>query len=190
MAIDGDDRAGATVRALIEADELRMAALSAVADLALPDGWIGAGFVRDAVWNHLHGLSGALPAGDTDVLWFDTEAADEAVDRALEERLRAALPCFDWSVKNQARMHARNGDAPYVSVADAMTHWPETATAVAARLVAGGVEISAPLGLDDLFAMRLRPTLSFTGRKHAIFRQRLASKRWVERYPMLTIVRP
>ena len=190
MAIDSEDRANAMVRALLAADEHRMAALSAVADLALPDGWIGAGFVRDAVWDHLHGRSGAPPAGDTDVLWFDPKAADEAVDRAFEEELGAVLPCFDWSVKNQARMHVRNGDAPYVSVADAMTRWPETATAVAARLVAGGVEISAPLGLDDLFAMRLRPTVSFAGRADPIFRQRLSSKRWLERYPMLTIAQP
>lgn len=178
------------VRALLEADELRMAALSAVADLALPDGWIGAGFVRDAVWDHLHGRSGAPPAGDIDVLWFDPETADQAADRSLEEKLAAALPCYDWSVKNQARMHVRNGDAPYVSVADAMTHWPETATAVAARLVVGCVEICAPLGLDDLFAMRLRPTASFSGRKHQIFRERLSSKRWIDRYPMLELVEP
>lgn len=118
------------------------------------------------------------------------KAADEAVDRAFEEKLKAVLPCFDWSVKNQARMHVRNGDAPYVSVANAMTRWPETATAVAARLVAGCVEVSAPLGLDDLFAMRLQPTASFAGRADPIFRQRLSSKRWLERYPMLTIAQP
>lgn len=31
-------------------------------------------------------------------------------------------------VKNQARMHLRNGDRPYQSATDAMRYWPETAT--------------------------------------------------------------
>ena len=36
-------------------DPIRMNALYAVQALELNDGWIGAGFVRDAVWDHLHG---------------------------------------------------------------------------------------------------------------------------------------
>ena len=55
-------------------------------------------------------------------------------------------------------MHARNGHAPYRDVADALAHWPETATAIAARLGPAGVEILAPHGLADLFALLARPT--------------------------------
>lgn len=165
-----------------------MAALAAVAELRLPDCWIGAGFVRDAVWDERHGQGPTLPFGDVDVLWFAPGVADKAADRDIERQLRSSMPDLPWSVKNQARMHRQNGDAPYHSVADAMMHWPETATAVAARLADGRMEISAPLGLDDLFALRVRPTAAFRLEKRGIFDKRIASKRWMERYPLLIVL--
>ncbi|MEM7666525.1 MAG: nucleotidyltransferase family protein [Pseudomonadota bacterium] len=171
---------------LLDDDPIRREALSVVADLDLPDCWIAAGFVRDAVWDHLHGRQPAIPAGDVDVVWFSHAALYQADDRAIEAELARRMPGLDWSVKNQARMHLRNGDEPYASVADAMQHWPETATAVAARLNAdGAIKISAPLGLEDLFALRLRPTPAFRSKRRHIFVSRASSKRWIERYPLL-----
>lgn len=164
-----------------------MMALEAIRELALPDGWIGAGFVRDAVWDHLHGREIRSPSADVDVVWFDRHRIEEERDREIESRLRACRPNFHWSVKNQARMHARNGDRPYDSVADAMCFWPETATAIAVRLTPeGGLEINAPFGLDDLFAPKLVPTPSFLGKKRHIFEQRTAQKGWRVRYPLLS----
>jgi len=172
---------------IIKGDGRRMTALEAVQEVALPDGWIGAGFVRDAVWDHLHGRVIGSPSGDVDVVWFDRRCVDEERDREIENRLRDRRPDFHWSVKNQARMHARNGDRPYGSVADAMRFWPETATAVAVRLAPEGrLEINAPFGLDDLFAPRLVPTPVFAGKKRPIFEQRVAQKEWRARYPLLT----
>ena len=179
----------AVLKDLLRSDAPRLEALGAVAALDLPDCWVGAGFVRNAVWDHLHGRPPAFPATDVDVIWFAPERADEEVDRNIERKLSALLPEHAWSVKNQARMHRRNGDTPYRSVADAMCHWPETATAVAARLDRGRVEISAPLGLDDLFALRLRPTPAFADGKWPVFQQRLLSKRWSEHYPRLVVLR-
>jgi hypothetical protein len=165
--------------------------LQAVAEADLPDCWIGAGFIRDAVWDQLHGYEKTAPHGDVDVIWFPNVPTQADVDQRVEDELRAAVPELQWSVKNQARMHLRNADAPYVSVADAMRHWPETATAVAARLGSSGqIEINAPFGLDDLFALRLRPTPAFQTSKHPIFIDRVSSKRWIERYPMLTLESP
>lgn len=179
----------AVLQSLLSRDLPRRNALAAVAGLGLPDCWIGAGFVRDAVWDRLHGRPPTFPAADVDVIWFAPEATDENMDRDIERRLRALLPEYRWSVKNQARMHRRNGDAPYLSVAHAMTHWPETATAVAARFEPERIGICAPFGLDDLFTLRLRPGPAFTNEKWPVFQERLASKRWIERYPMLTLLR-
>ncbi len=166
-----------------------MAALSAVRSLDLPDCWIGAGFARDTAWDHLHGRPPVAPHCDLDVIWFDRDDAALETDAALEARLGAAMPEPDWSVKNQARMHARNGDRPYRSAADAMRFWPETATAVALRISAAGeIEINAPFGLEDLFRLRLVPTRGFTVRKRAIFEHRISSKGWMTRYPRLHIV--
>lgn len=178
----------ANLAALIAADAYRMRALRAVKSLGLPDCWVAAGFVRDAVWDHLHGYEPAEPRGDIDVVWFDPENVAIDHDMTLEERLNSACPGPAWSVKNQARMHLRNGDRPYGSVADAMTNWPETATAVAARLNhLRRIEICAPMGLEDLFLLRLVPTADFTMRKRAVFDDRIASKRWLERYPLLRL---
>jgi hypothetical protein len=177
----------ATLKWLLGSDPLRRAALAAVASFKLADGWIGAGFVRDAAWDYLHGYGTTPPSGDIDVLWFTPATPEEDCDRCIENELRRLLPDLRWSVKNQARMHVRNGDGPYASVADAMQHWPETATAVAARYATSGeIEINAPFGLEDLFAMRLRPTPNFLKDKLPIFQNRVTSKRWIERYPLLS----
>ena len=178
----------AVLQMLISGDSLRLGALKAVAALHLPDCWIAAGFVRDAVWDHLHGYGVAEPAGDVDVIWFDAASPQAIVDRRIEQRLRSEMPTLRWSVKNQARMHLRNGDTPYTSVADAMRHWPETATAVAARLrPMDSIEVGAPYGLHDLFALRLRPTPRFLTDKLPVFMGRVSSKRWIDRYPMLSL---
>jgi len=180
---DADRRAA--LIALLRADALRMRLLGCVERLALPDGWIGAGFVRAAVWDHAHGRPPAVPPGDVDVVWFDPARAADA-DAALEAALAADEPSVDWSVKNQAHMHARNGDMPYRSTDDAIAHWPETATAVAVRLTGAAIEVLAPHGLDDLFALTIRPTPAFAGDKRAIVRERLHAKVWLTRWPRVT----
>lgn len=177
-----------TLQRLLLADPLRMKVLNAVRALNLSDGWIGAGFVRDAVWDHLHGYGQKPVSGDVDVVWFNSEHCDPAYDSYLEARLIHQLPSFKWSVKNQARMHQRNGDAPYLSTGNALLYWPETATAVAARLGDKDlIDMNAPYGLDDLFELRLRPTSTFECQKFDVFQQRIITKRWMERYPMLQL---
>ena len=176
---------------LLLADPLRMQALKAVRALQLPDGWAGAGLVRDAVWDHLHGYGQQSVAGDVDVVWFDAERCDPALDTQLQSKLNQLSAGFDWSVKNQARMHLRNGDTPYLSTENALSYWPETVTAVAVRLTdAGHIEVIAPFGLDDLFELRLRPGPGFEGEKRVIFRERVVEKRWRERYPLLELIIP
>lgn len=161
----------AVLQTLMMSDPLRRRALEVVSTFNLPDCWIGAGFVRDAPWDHLHGYAVTTPKGDVDVIWYDAASPQADLDEHIEKELRRAMPSLPWSLKNQARMHRRNGDAPYTSAGDAMRHWPETATAVAVRPgSSGSVEINAPLGLDDLFTLRLRPTAHFLTDKLPIFR--------------------
>jgi len=181
----------AILQMLMMSDPLRRRALTTVAALNLPDCWIAAGFVRDALWDYLNGYEVTEPTGDVDVVWHDGASPQPDLDRRIEQELSSAIPELLWSVKNQARMHLRNGDAPYESVADAMRHWPETATMVAARLGSTDtIEFNAPLGLDDLFALRLRPTPGFRIDKLSIFNERVSSKRWMDRYPKLALEAP
>ncbi len=175
------------LRWIVAHDKVRMALLAQVASLGLPDCWIAAGFVRAAIWDHLHARRAAAPSSDIDVIWFDASQKSEEADRQIERWLAARAPDYTWSVKNQARMHSRNGDPPYFSCADAMLAWPETATSVAVRLADGDVEVLAPLGLADLFGLILRPTPVFSGAKVDVFRKRVAEKRWLERWPLLRL---
>jgi hypothetical protein len=174
------------VGSILRADPLRWHVLDMVRALELPDCWIGAGFVRNAVWDHLHQRPPSPPAGDVDVIWHDPGRTGPAEDMRHEEALRTAEPSILWSVKSQARMHIRNGDAPYVSAVEAMRCWPETATAVAARRHGlDGCEIAAPFGLDDLLNLIIRPTPRFCREKRAIYEQRLQTKGWTAAWPLL-----
>lgn len=174
------------ISSILRADALRWHLLGVVAALGLPDCWIGAGFVRNAVWDHLHRRSGSPLCGDVDVIWFDPQRLDPTQDREHEARLRALEPSTAWSVKNQARMHVRNGDAPYLSASDAMRYWPETATAVAARRLGSDIcEISAPFGVDDLLNLLLRPTPRFAVEKRSIYEDRISMKGWLTLWPRL-----
>lgn len=85
-------------------------------------------------------------------------------------------------------MHLRNDDAPYADGADAMRHWPETATAIGVRLTpANRIEVNAPFGLGDLFDLRLAPGPAFLGARRTIFEARVRTKQWLARYPLLQL---
>lgn len=163
-------------------------ALVLVGGLGLPDCWVGAGFIRNAVWDMLDGRPVDPAGADVDVVFFAPDDLGPAAERQAEATLRAAAPDLRWSVKNQARMHLRNGDAPYGDTGDAIAHWPETATAVAARHRGdGAADILAPYGLDDLLGFVLRPTPPFRT-KLPVFRQRVREKGWLTRWPRLVIM--
>lgn len=148
--------------------------------------WIGAGFVRNAVWDALHGLADATPLSDVDVLYFAADDLAPETDFGWERRLLSAGPEVPWSVRNQARMHLRNDDLPYRDCSDSMCHWPEVCTVVAVRLRDDALELLTPLGVDDLLNLRVRPTERFRA-KPEIYRARLAAKNWLARWPMLDI---
>ena len=176
--------------AILRRAPLRLHALEIVRSLNLPDWAIGAGFIRAAVWDELCGYSTASPVDDIDVLYFDPESPDPRGDAALETKLRDIDLALPWSVRNQARMHIRNGDDPYSSTADALRFWLETPTCVAVRLnTEDRIEIMAPFGLHDLFAMTIRPTPRGHARK-AEYLARIAEKRWHERWPNVTVELP
>ena len=174
---------------ILMADDLRMQALADVAAMALPEGAIGAGFIRTAVWDALTGRT-RTPVEDVDVLYFDPEDTSTTSEARIEAALRARTSDLPWSVRNQARMHTRNGDRPYASLEDALRHWLETPTCVAVRINADeALEIVAPFGLEDLFAMRIRPTPR--GRERANdYRQRIATKNWATLWPEAEIELP
>lgn len=155
----------------------------------LPDWAIGAGFVRNLIWDRLHGFDDVTPLNDIDVIYFDAGACDGASDARIEARLRRDFPDVPWSVKNQARMHVANGDAAYRDTCDAVAYWLETPTAICVRLdYEDRVHLCAPHGLEDLLGLRVRPTPA--GRRKAEqYNCRVMDKGWQEIWPKLDITR-
>ena len=176
----------ADIAALLSQDEPACRLLAHVERLDLPDCWIGAGFVRNAVWDVLHGAA-TTPLNDIDVIFFDPDNTSRESEVAIEQSLRAQAPGPGWSVKNQARMHLRNGDAPYRDTADAMSHWGETPTAIAARSVDGRIELNAPFGVADLLGLVVRPTPHFAT-KMEMYLEQLREKNWASHWPGLRLV--
>lgn len=161
--------------------------LRVVRDLNLPDWAIGAGFVRNAVWDRLHGFAESTPLSDIDVLFFDPVDASPAREEYLEAALVDALPDRPWSVRNQARMHIRNSDRPYISTEDAMSFWLETPTCVAVRLdQADKISIISPFGLADLIEMRGAPTAAGL-KKLDQYMDRMHAKNWPATWPKVTV---
>ncbi|WP_259048198.1 nucleotidyltransferase family protein [Klebsiella sp. BIGb0407] len=177
------------LQTLLLNDPVRMKALYIIRELKLSDGWIGAGFVRNAVWDHLHGYGQRAITGDVDVVWFNAQNCSLEHDIGLEKTLIQRSSAYNWSVKNQARMHQRNNNAPYSSTENALRYWTETATAVAVRVSdTNNIEIIAPYGLDDLFGLRLRPTPPFEGERLSVVMERISEKKWLEHYPRLQLI--
>ena len=167
---------------IIAQDPVGMEQLRAARSLGLPDWCIAAGFVRNRVWDHLHGISPPRPPADIDVLYYDASDLSKETEQAFEARLAELLPA-PWQVRNQARMHIWKGLPQHTSTSDSMIYWLETVTAVGVRLEADdSLSVIAPLGTDDLLGLCCRPT-AFGRKQRAEYDERIASKRWRELWP-------
>jgi uncharacterized protein len=164
----------------IQEDDWMMEILKAAESAGLPDWWICAGFVRSKIWDVLHGYRERTPLPDVDVIFFNEKDTGEAAEKEAEQLLGKRLPEIPWSVKNQARMAVRNGLPPYSSSLDAVSKFPETATALAVRLEQGKLILGAPWGVKDAADGVVRPTGFFleTEERLEIYRRRIKEKKW------------
>ena len=139
-----------------------MAALDAVSGLNLPQWFIGAGVIRNIVFDHLDGES-TTPIRDVDVAYFNLSDLSEDRDREFENILKVNMPDVPWEVTNQAAVHLLFHEKfgyqvpPVKGIEEAVATWPETCTAVAVTKVPNNeYKVYAPYGLDDLFEMVIR----------------------------------
>jgi len=171
-----------SIAGIIAQDPVGMKQLRAARSLGLTDWCIAAGFVRNRVWDHLHGIAPPRPTADIDVLYYDAADLSKEPEQAYEARLNALEPA-PWQVRNQARMHVWKGLPQHKSTADSMIYWLETVTAVGVRLEADdSLTVIAPLGVDDLVNLRCRPT-TFGRTQRKEYDARIATKRWRELWP-------
>ncbi|GGF95069.1 nucleotidyltransferase family protein [Paenibacillus aceti] len=166
-------------------DEQIIHDLQLVRQLGLPQCYVAAGYIRNYVWDRLHGYENRGTYSDIDVIYYDPQNISEERDWQLENELRSSAGNDKWSVKNQARMHIRNGAEPYLSTLDAVRRWPETATAVGAMLdPEDQIVILAPHGLDDLFNMIVTRSPYFEDREYYL--ERVRQKEWHLLWSLLT----
>ena len=181
------------LRSLLLADAWFVEVLRAVREGNLPDWVVGSGVIRSLVWDRLHGFERRTPVRDVDVAFFDRANPSRERDEEVEVELRRRLPSVPWQVTNQAGVHLwyerRFGHPsdPIASIEDAVGRWPETATAVAVRLLPDDdLLVIAPCGLDDLFGLILRRNSRQVTQDY--FRERLESKAIRETWPKVTVI--
>jgi hypothetical protein len=159
--------------------------------LELSDWYLGAGGVAQTVWNDAHGFAPEHGIKDYDLVYFAPEDLSEAAEAEAAGRARELFTDLDVAldVKNEARVHLwyeqRFGHPcpRYSSSADAIATWPTTATAVGVRTTGGALQVCAPFGLDDLFALVVRPNTALIG--EAIYTAKV--RRWRAVWPRLHI---
>jgi len=179
----------ARLEAILRATPSLMRVLATARELDLPDWLVFSGAVYQRVLNHRTGRDPDYGIKDYDLGYFDAgdisyEAEDVVIRRvaaAFEPPLRELV-----EVRNQARVHVwfegKFGEpyAPLTSTGEALTRFVSPLFAVGVRLEPDGrLTIAAPFGLEDLFALTLRPNPI---RKTAGFARTAASAtaRWPE----------
>ncbi|MEK5069064.1 nucleotidyltransferase family protein [Sporosarcina sp. FSL K6-1508] len=166
---------------LIREDKWMMELLKCAKSLNLPDWWICAGFVRSKIWDVLHGFDVRTTIPDIDVIYYDRTNSEKSTEKKHEEALKRLLPAIPWSVKNQARMHSVSNSPPYTSSINAISRFPETATALGVKLDdRENLVLTAPHGIVDVVNLRVTPTPTFHEKKEQIkiYEERIRKKNW------------
>ena len=151
---------------IVRADPGLMHVLKGVRDQDLPDWRIFSGAVYQSVWNALTGRPAGYGVRDYDVGYFDPDTSWDAEDLVIK-RIAAA---FDEpfrstvEVRNQARVpiwfpaHFGEPYEPLSCTDEALERFVSPAFAVGVRLEKDDtISVAAPLGLEDIFALKLRP---------------------------------
>lgn len=134
--------------------------------LRLPQWRLVAGCLYQAVWNVLTGRPRGTGIKDYDLIYFaDDDLSWEAEDHVIRRVAAATADCVGpVEVRNQARVHLwfeRRFGVPYAQLScadEALNRYASVVHAIGVRLEPDDrLDVAAPFGLDDLFAMVIRP---------------------------------
>ncbi len=135
-------------------------------EIRLPEWRLVAGCLYQTVWNVLTGRPRGTGIQDYDLIYFaGDDLSWEAEDAVIRRVAAATLGCVGpVEVRNQARVHlwfeGRFGTqySPLSSADEALQRYASVVHAIGIRLEADDqLDIAAPFGFDDLFAMVIRP---------------------------------
>ena len=186
----------ARLDAIVRASPRLMRVLSIARDLDLPDWRIVSGAIYQTAWNALTGRVPDFGVKDYDLFYFDAADISYEAEDVIIRRAAAAYPA-DLAplveVRNQARVHLWFEDhfgepyAPLHCSDEALERFVGPAFAVGVRLEPDGrLDIAAPFGLEDIFALRIRPNPNRPRAKGWAKVTASAKARW----PELVIVEP
>ena len=151
---------------IVRDDPGLMHVLTTVRGQQLPDWRVFSGAVYQSVWNAVTGRAAGYGIRDYDVGYFDPDTSWDVEDvvikrvaAALEEPFRSMV-----EVRNQARVplwfpaHFGEPYDPIASTDEALARFVAPAFAVGIRLEQDdSISVAAPLGLDAIFNLVLRP---------------------------------
>jgi hypothetical protein len=197
-----------------------MRCLRALRALDLPQGYIGAGFVRNALWDELHERTIPTPLNDIDVIYFSggvnppqrVAGADNALKLAPQPQAyspssvaaKLGLKAQEQAIERelarmvpQANWQVKNQARMHV----AHEHAPyqnchDAISYWIERETCVAVRLLANDDLDILAPFGLEAnfagTISINPKypRPEVFKQRLASKNWLTVWPLLTLVSP
>jgi hypothetical protein len=187
--------------ASMNSDQFLAAALrnpvnSAIADqllaLALPDAWIVSGCLVQTAWNVMTGRAVDYGIADYDVFYFDSDTSwqtEDAAIRALQGRLAHLGVTIE--LRNQARVHLwypEKHGLPYAALrcsSEGIDRFLTKNTQVGIRRTAGGYDVYAPNGFDDIAGLIVRPNpgANFSAANYAA-----KAARWKKLWPELTVL--
>lgn len=172
---------------IIYSDKWMMEILGIAKSLNLPGWMIGAGFVRNKIWDYLHGYKNdKVPTADIDLIYFDNQRVSEDSDIELSRMMREKTG-IGWEIVNQAYTHKWHNRQPYKDTEEALADWVEVATCVAVSLDDTGLlHLHAPLGIEDLINLVVRKNPRCSDPDSYL--DRVTSKGWKDKWPKLHII--
>ena len=202
---------------IIKRDPFRMRCLRALRALDLPQGYIGAGFVRNAIWDELHARATPTPLNDIDVIYFSGEinppqsvaSADNTLESvpqpqayspnsvAVKPGLKAQEQAIERELARmvpQANWQVKNQARMHVAHAHApYQNCHDAISYWIERETCVAVRLLANDDLDILAPFGLEAnfagTISINPKypRPEVFKQRLASKNWLTVWPLLKV---
>lgn len=177
---------------LVLADPTVTAVLDQIPRMQLPDCWLTAGVLFQAVWNGITGRAPGTGVRDADIFYFDPDtswaAEDAVINRAARVFDGVGIPV---EVRNEARVHLWYAERfgapaprPFTGCRDAIDHFAAICCCVGVTVVDGKPEVYAPHGFTDLFDLVVRPN-PVRAPQH-VYESKAA--RWQAQWPELTLL--
>ena len=177
---------------LIQNDPVDDGFIEMAKSLGLPDWWICAGFVRSKIWDVLHGFEVRMATPDIDVIYYDSLNIDEAA-KIYKTRIEESGRYYPL-VSKKSNQHAYcEWNSTLSSSVDAISKFPETATALGVKLdERNNVILTAPCGIEDVLSLQVKPTPHFleTKDEYICTTNRVNQKNWQSKWPNITITYP